>query len=32
MPHEMAEAILFLAESKNIIGEILVSDGGRRLH
>ena len=31
MPSEIAEAIVFLAESKNIIGEILVSDGGRRL-
>lgn len=32
MPSEIAEAIFFLANSQNIIGEILVSDGGRRLH
>ena len=32
MPKEIAEAIYFLANSKNIIGEILVSDGGRRLY
>ena len=32
MPHEIAEAIYFMANSANIIGEILVSDGGRRLH
>ncbi len=32
MPQEIAEAIYFLANSKNIIGEVLVSDGGRRLH
>lgn len=31
MPDEMAQAIYFLANSKNIIGEVLVSDGGRRL-
>lgn len=30
-PEEIAEGIYFLAQSKNIIGEILVSDGGRRL-
>lgn len=32
MPMEIAEAIYFLANSRNIIGEILVSDGGRRLN
>ncbi len=32
MPLEIAEAIYFLASAKNIIGEILVSDGGRRLY
>lgn len=31
-PNEIAEAIFFLSQSRNIIGEILVSDGGRRLH
>lgn len=30
-PKEIAEGICFLAKSRNIIGEILVSDGGRRL-
>jgi 3-oxoacyl-[acyl-carrier protein] reductase len=30
-PDEIAEAVYFMANSKNIIGEILVSDGGRRL-
>lgn len=28
---EIAEAIFFLSQSRNIIGEILVSDGGRSL-
>lgn len=28
---EIAEGIFFLSQSRNIIGEILVSDGGRRL-
>lgn len=32
MPGEIAESIVFLAESKNIIGEVLISDGGRSLH
>ena len=32
MPSEIAEAIFFLANSRNIIGEILVSDGGNRLN
>ena len=32
MPSEIAEAIFFLANSKNIIGEVLISDGGRSLH
>lgn len=32
MPEEIAEAIYFLAHSSNIIGEILVSDGGSRLY
>ena len=31
-PHEIAEAIYFLSKSRNIIGEVLVSDGGRRLY
>lgn len=31
MPEEIAEGILFLSQSRNIIGEIMVSDGGRRL-
>lgn len=30
-PEEIAEAIYFLSQSRNIIGEILVSDGGRSL-
>ena len=30
-PAEIAEAIYFLSKSRNIIGEVLVSDGGRRL-
>lgn len=30
-PDEIAEAVYFMAKSRNIIGEILVSDGGRRL-
>ena len=30
-PLEIAEAIYFLGTNKNIIGEILISDGGRRL-
>lgn len=30
-PEEIAEAIYFLSQSRNIVGEILVSDGGRRL-
>ena len=30
-PEEIAEAVFFLSQSRNIIGEILVSDGGRRL-
>ena len=32
MPDEIAECIYFLANSRNIIGEILVSDGGERLY
>lgn len=32
MPEEIAKAIFFLANARNIIGEILVSDGGRRLN
>lgn len=32
MPSEIAEAILFLAKSNNIIGEVLITDGGRSLH
>ena len=32
MPSEIAETIYFLAHSKNIIGEIIVSDGGRSLY
>jgi len=32
MPEEIAEEIFFLANRKNIIGEVLVSDGGRSLH
>ena len=32
MPSEIAEAIYFLANSKNIIGKVLVSDGGRSLY
>lgn len=32
MPSEIAEAIYFLANSRNIIGEVLVSDGGNRLY
>ena len=32
MPAEIAEAIYFLANSKNIIGQVLISDGGRSLH
>lgn len=31
MPYEIAEEIYFLATRDNIIGEILVSDGGRRI-
>lgn len=31
-PEEIAEAIYFLSQSRNIIGEILVTDGGRRLY
>ena len=31
-PEEIAEGIYFLANSRNIIGEILISDGGRNLH
>lgn len=30
-PDEIAETIFFLSQSRNIIGEILVSDGGRSL-
>lgn len=30
-PKEIAEVIYFLSKSKNIIGEILISDGGRSL-
>lgn len=30
-PAEIAEAIYFLSKSRNIIGEVLVSDGGRSL-
>lgn len=30
-PEEIAADIFFLAQSRNIIGEVLVSDGGRRL-
>ncbi len=32
MPEEIADAIYFLSQSPNIIGEILVSDGGSRLY
>lgn len=32
MPVEIAEAIYFLAGSKNMIGSVLLSDGGRSLH
>lgn len=32
MPEEIAEAIVFLAQSHNIIGEVLISDGGRSLY
>lgn len=32
MPYEIAEDIFYLAKSRNIIGEVLVSDGGRSLH
>lgn len=32
MPDEIAEAIYFLANSKNMIGSVLLSDGGRSLH
>lgn len=32
MPYEIAEDIFHLAKSRNIIGEVLVSDGGRSLH
>ncbi|MBO7310310.1 MAG: 3-oxoacyl-ACP reductase, partial [Clostridia bacterium] len=32
MPMEIAEEIFFLATRKNIIGEVLVSDGGRSLY
>lgn len=31
-PFEIAQSVFFLANSRNIIGEILVSDGGRRLY
>ncbi len=31
MPSEIAEAIFFLANSRNIIGEVLLSDGGHHL-
>lgn len=30
-PDEIAEAIYFLSQSRNIIGEIMISDGGRSL-
>ena len=30
-PDEIAESVYFLSQSRNIIGEVLVSDGGRRL-
>ena len=30
-PEEIAESVYFLSQSRNIIGEVLVSDGGRRL-
>ena len=30
-PEEIAREIYFLSLSRNIIGEVLVSDGGRRL-
>ena len=30
-PNEIADSVYFMATSRNIIGEILVSDGGRRL-
>ena len=32
MPWEVAKEIYFLANSKNIIGSVLLSDGGRSLH
>lgn len=32
MPAEIAEAIYFLANSKNIIGQVIITDGGRSLH
>lgn len=32
MPIEIAEAIYFVAGSKNMIGSVLLSDGGRSLH
>lgn len=32
MPEEIADAIYFLANSRNIIGELLISDGGRHLN
>ena len=32
MPYEIAEEIYFLATRENIIGEILISDGGRSLY
>ena len=31
-PEEIAQSILFLAQSENIVGEILVTDGGERLY
>lgn len=30
-PEEIAEDIFFLSKSRNIIGEVLISDGGRSL-
>ena len=32
MPAEIAEAIYFAAGSKNMIGSVLLSDGGRSLY
>ena len=31
-PEEVAKTILFLAESENIVGEVVVTDGGERLY